>query len=419
MIGSAALALVLILGVSLGYWHFGGILPRTGEEAREIAPASTPAESGALPAVAEAREGSAGTESDTADAGAPTSDAGPEEAAATSDGPSFELLRVDPDGQAVVAGVALPGSQVLLRRAGQVIAQDTAGAGGDFAMMLDEALPVGDHTLQLESQGEGGETTLSAQTAIVSVPPRGRESELMVMIETTDAPSQLLVTPTPQVARAAPEALPVSEQTVVASAPQGDISQAPAPMAAAPVESVAAPIASARPLDLAIAAVEIEDERIYVAGTRKPGSTVRIYVDDAFVAEAERGESAEFLASAQAEVPTGSRIVRADEIDAAGDVVSRVEVPFERPEGRDVSALAVPAVDGEDAPVQAALEPVEGRVIIRRGDTLWRISRDTYGRGARYTVIYLANGDQIRDPDLIYPGQIFRMPQDETAAAGG
>ena len=65
---------------------------------------------------------------------------------------------------------------------------------------------------------------------------------------------------------------------------------------------------------------------------------------------------------------------------------------------------------------QPALEGVNSRVIIRRGDSLWRISRDTYGRGARYTVIYLANGDQIRDPDRIYPGQVFRMPKDETPA---
>ena len=55
-------------------------------------------------------------------------------------------------------------------------------------------------------------------------------------------------------------------------------------------------------------------------------------------------------------------------------------------------------------------------MIIRKGDTLWEISRRTYGEGQRYTVIYLANGDQIRDPDLIYPAQVFRLP--ETPADG-
>ena len=56
------------------------------------------------------------------------------------------------------------------------------------------------------------------------------------------------------------------------------------------------------------------------------------------------------------------------------------------------------------------------RVIIRKGDTLWRISRETYGAGNRYTVIYLANGDQIRNPDRIYPGQVFRMPEERQSA---
>ena len=55
-------------------------------------------------------------------------------------------------------------------------------------------------------------------------------------------------------------------------------------------------------------------------------------------------------------------------------------------------------------------------MIIRKGDTLWRISRETYGAGNRYTVIYLANGDQIRNPDRIYPGQVFRMPEERQSA---
>nr|WP_281354599.1 LysM peptidoglycan-binding domain-containing protein [Aurantimonas aggregata] len=70
---------------------------------------------------------------------------------------------------------------------------------------------------------------------------------------------------------------------------------------------------------------------------------------------------------------------------------------------------------------QEALTTAPGRVIIRRGDSLWRISRETYGMGSRYVVIYLANGHQIRNPDLIYPGQVFSVPDElvETPEAGG
>ena len=48
--------------------------------------------------------------------------------------------------------------------------------------------------------------------------------------------------------------------------------------------------------------------------------------------------------------------------------------------------------------------------IVSRGDSLWRISRVTYGAGMRYAVVYRANRTHIRNPDLIYPGQVFVLP---------
>jgi nucleoid-associated protein YgaU len=60
------------------------------------------------------------------------------------------------------------------------------------------------------------------------------------------------------------------------------------------------------------------------------------------------------------------------------------------------------------------LERSDASVIIRRGDTLWRISRRVYGMGVRYSTIYLANQDQIKNPDRIWPGQVFAMP-DQTS----
>ncbi|MBL0933948.1 MAG: 3-phosphoshikimate 1-carboxyvinyltransferase [Rhizobiaceae bacterium] len=80
------------------------------------------------------------------------------------------------------------------------------------------------------------------------------------------------------------------------------------------------------------------------------------------------------------------------------------------PEAPADVAAATPAIEETMA---APLEAADGAVIIRRGDTLWRISRRVYGRGVRYSTIYLANQEQIRDPDMIWPGQIFSVP-DET-----
>ena len=48
---------------------------------------------------------------------------------------------------------------------------------------------------------------------------------------------------------------------------------------------------------------------------------------------------------------------------------------------------------------------------MQRGNNLWRIAQRAYGAGTRYVVIYSANLDQIRNPDKIYPGQIFKIPK--------
>ncbi|UXN73337.1 LysM peptidoglycan-binding domain-containing protein [Devosia sp. A8/3-2] len=51
-----------------------------------------------------------------------------------------------------------------------------------------------------------------------------------------------------------------------------------------------------------------------------------------------------------------------------------------------------------------------GKAIIRTGDNLWTIARRVYGAGIKYTTIYEANNGQIHDPDRIYPGQVFDLP---------
>lgn len=67
-------------------------------------------------------------------------------------------------------------------------------------------------------------------------------------------------------------------------------------------------------------------------------------------------------------------------------------------------------------PSGSVFVPEIGTARITRGDSLWQISRRIYGKGTRYTEIFDANQPQIRNPDLIYPGQIFVLPSDGTAA---
>jgi nucleoid-associated protein YgaU len=70
----------------------------------------------------------------------------------------------------------------------------------------------------------------------------------------------------------------------------------------------------------------------------------------------------------------------------------------------------VPAPAPADAAAPAAPPPVQ-LITVQPGYTLWGIARATYGKGIAYVKVFEANRDQIRDPDLIYPGQVFTLPR--------
>ena len=110
-----------------------------------------------------------------------------------------------------------------------------------------------------------------------------------------------------------------------------------------------------------------------------------------------------------------SVVVALDEVESSsGAVRSRAEVPFDVPETAVANrrpphaAAATPLSNGGSS--SAVVVSKIATTIVSRGDSLWRISRLTYGAGMRYAVVYKANRDQIRNPNRIYPGQIFVLP---------
>jgi len=163
-----------------------------------------------------------------------------------------------------------------------------------------------------------------------------------------------------------------------------------------------------------VEAVESEKDKVYVAGTGEPGSSVRVYVGEDYQGEAKVDSGGKWLVEGAKAVSEGNVEVRADMIGKdGGSVEARAAVVFEKEREQQivltkvVASGAASGTDGQGASVQKAL-PV---VIIRKGDNLWRISRRLYGDGIRYTTIYQANKGQIRNPDLIYPGQVFLTPE--------
>jgi nucleoid-associated protein YgaU len=100
------------------------------------------------------------------------------------------------------------------------------------------------------------------------------------------------------------------------------------------------------------------------------------------------------------DVEAGVYTLRLDQLDRSGKVSSRIESPFKR---EDRSVLADQMQD------IASLARINV-ITVQPGNTLWAISRERYGKGILYVQVFEANKDKIRNPDLIYPGQIFDLP---------
>ncbi len=161
-------------------------------------------------------------------------------------------------------------------------------------------------------------------------------------------------------------------------------------------------------------AVEADpDGGLYIAGTAKTQDTVRIYLNGELLGEEKPSPEGKWLHEGSRKLEPGEYTVRADQVGKTGDVLVRAEVPFERE--ADMTALApVADASGTAGGEMSGNVPTPTTVIIRRGDNLWTISRRWYGHGIRYSTIYEANNDQIRDPHWIYPGQVFVMPSGDT-----
>ena len=132
-----------------------------------------------------------------------------------------------------------------------------------------------------------------------------------------------------------------------------------------------------------------ESGAIRFAGLAPPNSVVRAYVDNHLAGDARADLDGHWSLVPTRSVAAGDHRLRVDQVSPGGKVLRRMELAFERSPVPDVAL---------------------GRVVVQPHETLWRIARHAYGQGTRYTLIYQANREQIRDPNVIFPGQVFDVP---------
>jgi nucleoid-associated protein YgaU len=331
--------------------------------------------------------------------------------------PSFDVVRVEKDGDSVIAGRAAPGATIELLRNDQVHARGVADASGLFAI-VPPPLPRGTHQIVLQSIAPDGTRQRSRESVTVVISGDARP---LVALAAPDKPTVLLSNPEP------PDAKPTG--TAILRKPQ-------VPGAETAQAGLARP-------EVKILSVDAEDGgRLFVSGIAASGATVRLYLNESFIAPGGAGRDGRVSFAIGRGVKPGEYRIRLDDVDpVSGNVKSRAEVGFNVP---PVVASAQPSSPpsvgpGQPTPNQLASATTPGAglmpanriasaeatiivpdintAIVSRGDTLWRISRRIYGQGLRYTVIFGANQTQIRNPHRIYPGQVFVLPSEAANAA--
>ena len=201
--------------------------------------------------------------------------------------PAFDVARIEPSGEAVIAGRTTPGATVELLRNGELHDRAVADQSGQF-VMVPPKLPAGTYDLTLRSREPDGKQTTSKQSVAVVIEPKA-----------TDRPVVALITP--------------NKPTVVLSQPDS-----PKPTTGAVI----------------VEAVEIEPGgKFHVSGRARAGATVRLYLNDSFVAPVTAGADGRFAVTINEGVAPGSYRVRVDELESNSSTVrARAEVPFNVPE---------------------------------------------------------------------------------------
>lgn len=134
------------------------------------------------------------------------------------------------------------------------------------------------------------------------------------------------------------------------------------------------------------------NKNFIVKGSATEPGRINVYADNIFLGAAYAKQPGEWMLKVPRTLTAGQKyMIRADKLDSKGKVTARIEVPFTLEAGIDAAK--------------------KRRIRIIKGDNLWTIAKHVYGTGFAYVTIYQANRHQIKDPDLIYPNQVFVLPQ--------
>ncbi|MGI9367852.1 MAG: LysM peptidoglycan-binding domain-containing protein [Ruegeria sp.] len=338
--------------------------------------------------------------------------------------PELDQIFVEKDGNALLSGNAEPGSQINVLLDGKAVHSFTVGNSGQFAEFV--SIPFSDDArgLYLEMVSDG--TTARSDDYLIAALPKPEETaEQVASAETAvqepepenePAPEEAVTQePADEVAEEPVEAVVEDADEPVETAEAGEPAEEEQDQQIAVlrsgedgVELVQKPAAEVTQAEqIALDTIGYSDAgEVELTGRVQDGSFVRIYLNNRLITNIAAGEDGKWRGEIEG-IDPGVYTLRLDEVGAGGNVVSRLETPFKREPVevlRAVETASESEAEPETPPIRA--------VTVQKGDTLWAISRERYGDPVLYVKVFEANRDSIRDPDLIYPGQVFTIPDE-------
>lgn len=291
----------------------------------------------------------------------------------------IDIARVQADGMAVFAGRGAPNGTIFITKNGTIFAQNTIDDQGQWVVLPEEPLAPGSHLLRLEMVRIDGTTERADVSLVVQIAENNDEKPLVALVPQTDDQTPVL--------------LQSPDEEPVAAKDDARVEQADDTTPATQAEQVAE-ILGQDDIFIQIGSLSWHDgSSLSVHGVASGGDSV----------------SGEIAGLSLETVP----------LAATGRWASKVlGNPFET---ADRQMLTVLLLDDNNQPLaQTQLNVSRSQltagldgslmVVVHKGDALWRIAYRSYGEGVRYVDIFRRNADQIDDPDLIYPNQIFAVP---------
>ena len=371
---------------------------------------------------------------------APAADTASVPTTAAADAPTFDTVRIEADGTALIAGHSLPGAVIQILLGNEVVAETVADGGGNFVAFLN--VPPGSEPRVLSLVARVGEAEIASAQTIIVAPvdePVVVAAAEPAQVETAPAVEPAATPVTTETAQPASSEPTTAEAAAVETVPtqttpetaavEAAATEAAPETAAEPAQTPEAPAAETAPpvlladesgvkviqsggqADPEVAeAVALDtitydsDGNVVLAGRAQANDSVQIYLDNTSIASASVSPEGDWQTTLP-EVESGVYTLRVDEVSQDGQVVSRIETPFKREEAEKVAEVLQEETANPD--FQVAMRTVQP------GNTLWAIARERYGKGILYVLVFEANRDRIRNPDLIYPGQVFVLPTTE------